>query len=61
MGPPHGHRSDCRIVKLYIGDIKYQSGEGILSDEVVDQLGEGPIAEDELSSPATFSSLSRKR
>ena len=53
-------RSDSRIVILYIGDIKYQSGEGRLSDEVVNQLGEGPIAEDELPSPATVSSLSRK-
>ena len=59
--PPYGHRSDSLIVILYVGYIRYQSGEGRLSDEVVDQLGKEPIAEDELPSPATVSSLSRKR
>ena len=58
--PPHGHRSDSRIVILYIGDIKYQSGEGRFSDEVLDQLGKEPVAEDEYASPASVSSLSRK-
>ena len=57
---PRGQRSDSLIVILYVGHIKYQSGEGGLSDEVVDQLGEGPIAEDELPSPVTAISLSRK-
>ena len=58
--PPHGQRSDSRIVILYIGDIKYQSGEGRSSDEVLDQLGKEPVAEDEYASPASVSSLSRK-
>ena len=58
--PPHGHRSDSLIVILYVGHIKYQSGEGRLSDEVVDQLGKEPVAEEELPSPATAIGLSRK-
>ena len=58
--PPHGHRSDSLIVILYVWDIRYQSEEGRPSDEVIDQFGEGPITEDELPSPATVSSLSRK-
>ena len=59
--PPRGQRYDSRIVILYIGYIRYQSGEGGLSDEVVDQLGKEPVAEEELPSPATVSRLSRKR
>ena len=53
--PPHGQRSDSWIVILYIGDIRYQSGEGRLSDEDVDQLGKEPVAEDKLASPAIVS------
>ena len=61
MRPPHGQRSDSLIVIIYVGDIRYQLEEGRPSDEVVDQLGEGPIAEDELPSQVTVSSLRRKR
>ena len=41
-----GERSDSWIVILYI---RYQSGEGRLSNEVVDQLGKESVAEDGLS------------
>ena len=58
---PYLQRSDSLIVILYAGYIRYQSGEGRLSDEVVDQLGEVPVAEDELSLPPSVGSLSRKR
>ena len=60
MRLPQGQRSDPRIVILYIGDIRYQSGEGRPSDEVVDQPGKEPVAEEELHSLATAISLSRK-
>ena len=58
--PPHGHRSNSRIIILYVGYIKYQSGEGRPSDEVLDEIEKEPVAEEELPSPATVSSLSRK-
>ena len=36
---PRGQRSELWIVIIYVGDIRYQSGEGRLSDEDVDELG----------------------
>ena len=58
VGLPCWQHSHPWIVIIYVGDIRYLSGEGRLSDEDVDQLGKEPVAEDKLASPAIVRRLS---